>query len=209
MEMTSIETTSMKNRQLHSSQKEAMKKIAEFSGESSELDVDEWLFDLTNLFSLMKLKDETKILETMGKLTGPALRWYQENLTSFTSWNSAEKALRDRFKKFTSDSELMQEFFQIQQEENESITAFYENVIRKYRKVKKFITEKHRTFSPWTRSFCVMLPELIVVVLYLIGTGFAITLCLRTIITSKKIFSPFLFCYLSLMSNNHSCFLSL
>jgi len=142
MEMTSIETTSMENRQLHSSQKEAMKKIAEFSGESSELDVDEWLFDLTNLFSLMKLKDETKILETMGKLTGPALRWYQENLTSFTSWNSAEKALRNRFKKFTSDSELMQEFFQIQQEENQSITSFYENVIRKYRKAKKFITEK-------------------------------------------------------------------
>jgi len=54
MEMTSIETTSMENRQLHSSQKEAMKKIAEFSGESNELNVDEWLLDLTNLFTLMK-----------------------------------------------------------------------------------------------------------------------------------------------------------
>ncbi|CAF4160684.1 unnamed protein product, partial [Adineta steineri] len=64
-------------RQLHSSQKEAMKKIMEFSGESNELDIDEWLTDLTNLFGLMKLKDETKILETMGKLTGSALRWYQ------------------------------------------------------------------------------------------------------------------------------------
>jgi hypothetical protein len=142
METTSMEMTSMERKQLYASQKEALKKIAEFSGEHNELDVDEWLFDLTNLFSLMKLKDESKILETMGKLTGPALRWYQENLTSFTSWNDAEQALRDRFKKFTSDSELMQEFFQIQQEENESITAFYENFIRKYRKVKKFITEK-------------------------------------------------------------------
>ena len=83
---TSTEITSMELRQLHSSQKEAMKKIAEFSGEPNELDIDEWLFDLTNLFSLMKLKDETRILETMGKLTGPALRWYQENLTSFTNW---------------------------------------------------------------------------------------------------------------------------
>ena len=78
-EVQTIETTSMESRQLHSSLKEAMKKMAEFSGENNEPDIDEWLFDLTNLFSLMKLNDETKILETMGKLTGPALKWYQEN----------------------------------------------------------------------------------------------------------------------------------
>jgi len=69
-----MEMTSMERKQLYASQKEALKKIAEFSGEHNELDVDEWLFDLTNLFSLMKLKDESKILETMGKLTGSALR---------------------------------------------------------------------------------------------------------------------------------------
>jgi len=53
-----------------------------------------------------------------------------------------EALLKNRFKRFTSDSELMQEFFQIQQEENQSITSFYENVMRKYRKAKKFITEQ-------------------------------------------------------------------
>jgi hypothetical protein len=141
-EITSTETTSMETRQLHSSQKEALKKILEFSGESNELDIDEWLFDLTNLYSLMKLNDETKILETMGKLTGPALRWYQENLRSFTKWEETEKSLKDRFKEYTSDSQLMQEFFQIQQEENQSVSSFYEHVIRKYKKGKKFITEQ-------------------------------------------------------------------
>jgi hypothetical protein len=139
---TSMESTSMDIRQLHSSQQEAMKKIIEFSGESIEMDIDEWLYDLTNLFSLMKLKDETKILETMGKLTGSALRWYQENLTSFNDWRSAEKSLRNRFKPFISDSQLMQEFFQLRQEENQSITSFYENVIRKYRKARTLITEQ-------------------------------------------------------------------
>ncbi|CAF3279129.1 unnamed protein product, partial [Rotaria sp. Silwood2] len=89
-----METTSMETRQLHSSQKEALKKRIEFSGDVNELDIDEWLFHVNNLFSLMRLKDETKILETMGKLTGPALRWYQENLRSFINWNDAEKALR-------------------------------------------------------------------------------------------------------------------
>ncbi|CAF5162562.1 unnamed protein product, partial [Rotaria magnacalcarata] len=108
----------------------------------NETDIDEWLFDLNNLFSLMKLKDETKILETMGKLTGPALRWYQENLRSFTKWDDAEKALRDRFKEFTLGSQLMHEFFQLYQDENQSITSFYENVIRKYRKARQFITEQ-------------------------------------------------------------------
>ena len=142
VQTTSMKTTSMDVRQLHSSQQEAMKKIIEFSGESNDLDIDEWLYDLTNLFSLMKLKDETKILETMGKLNGSALRWYQENLTSFHDWESAEKALRDRFTEFTLDSHMMQEFFQLKQEENQSITSFYENVIRKYRKAKKFITEQ-------------------------------------------------------------------
>ena len=52
----------------------------------------------------------------MGKLTGSALRWYQENLNSFVCWDDAEKALKDRFKEFTSDSQLMQELFQIKQE---------------------------------------------------------------------------------------------
>ena len=58
--MASIEMTSMETRQPHSSRKEAMKKLLEFSGDSDDLDIDEWLFDLTNLFSVMKLKDETK-----------------------------------------------------------------------------------------------------------------------------------------------------
>ncbi|CAF2947838.1 unnamed protein product [Rotaria sp. Silwood2] len=52
--MQEIETNSMETRQIHSSQKEAMKKISEFSGESNENDIDEWLFDLNNIFSLMK-----------------------------------------------------------------------------------------------------------------------------------------------------------
>ena len=142
MESTSREITSMETQQLHSSQKEAMKKISEFSGEANELDIDEWLFDLNNLFSLMKLKNERRILETMGKLTGPALRWYQENLPSFINWSDAERALRDRFQEFTSDSQLMQEFFYIHQEENQSVISFYENVIRKYRKSRQFITEQ-------------------------------------------------------------------
>jgi hypothetical protein len=54
METKTVETNSMGARQLNSSQKEAMMKIIDFSGESNELDIDEWLFDLTNLFSLMK-----------------------------------------------------------------------------------------------------------------------------------------------------------
>jgi hypothetical protein len=132
----------MEIRQLHSSQKEAMKKIAEFSGESTDIGIDEWLFDLTNLFSLMKLKDETKILETMGKLTGPALKWYQENLNSFNTWNETEKALKDRFREFTSGSQLIQEFFRTQQEENQTVTSFYDNVMRKYKKAKELITEQ-------------------------------------------------------------------
>lgn len=140
-QVTSMEMSSMESRQLHSGQKEAMKKIPEFSGEENELDIDEWLFDLTNLFSLMKLNDETKILETMGKLSGPALRWYQQHLSFFTSWNETEEALKERFKQPTSDSQLMKEFFQLQQEENQSIASFYETVIRKYRKARKFITE--------------------------------------------------------------------
>ncbi|CAF1510925.1 unnamed protein product [Rotaria sp. Silwood1] len=101
--MQEMESNSMETQQLHSSQKEAIKKITEFLGESNETDIDEWLVDLNNLFSIMKFKDETTILETMGKLTGSALRWYQENLRSFTNWNDAEKPLRDRFKEFTSD----------------------------------------------------------------------------------------------------------
>jgi hypothetical protein len=141
-EATSTESNAMEARQLHSSQKEAMRKLVDFSGESDETDIEEWLYDLTNLFALMKLKDETKILETMGKLTGPALRWYQENLRSFCNWDEAETSLKDRFKEFASDSQVLQEFFQIQQEESQSVTSFYETVIRKYRKAKQFITEQ-------------------------------------------------------------------
>ncbi|CAF4029475.1 unnamed protein product [Rotaria magnacalcarata] len=57
-------------------------------------------------------------------------------------WNDAEKALRDRFKEFTSDSQLLQEFVHIHQEENQSVTSFYEHVIRKYRKARQCITKQ-------------------------------------------------------------------
>ncbi|CAM4849420.1 unnamed protein product [Rotaria magnacalcarata] len=89
-----------------------------------------------------EIKNETRILETMGKLAGPALRWYQENLRSFINWNDAEKALRNRFKEFTSNSQLMQEFVHIHQEENQSVTSFYQYVIRKYGKAQQCITEQ-------------------------------------------------------------------
>ena len=141
METTSMEMTSMKSRQLQSSQKEAMKKIMEFSGESNELDVNEWLSNLTNLFSLMKLQDAAKILETMGKLTGPALQWYQENLTSFAKWEDTERSLKDRFKEFSSDSQALQEFIT----EHQVITVLQtdvknslkEHLIRKEKDIKK------------------------------------------------------------------------
>lgn len=142
LKMPWIERSSMENRQLHSSQKEALKKIPEFSGEEHELDIDEWLFDLTNLFKLMKLNDETKILETMGKLTGPALRWYQQQLHTFNNWNETEEVLKERFKEPTSDSQLMKEFFELHQEEHQSVSSFYEMVMRKHRKASKFITER-------------------------------------------------------------------
>lgn len=140
--MQEMEINSMETRQLHSSQKKAMKKMAEFSGESNELDINEWLYDLTNLFSLIKLKDEARILETMGELTGPALRWYQENLKSFTNWSFAVHALQNRFQESTSNSQLMHEFFNIRQEENQSVISFYENVLWQYRKSRQCITEQ-------------------------------------------------------------------
>ncbi|CAF1610950.1 unnamed protein product, partial [Adineta ricciae] len=136
-----IDFTSMELRQLHASQQEAMKKINEFSGESDESDIDEWLYDLTNLFSLMKLQDETKVLMAMGKLTGSALRWYQENLTLFDGWKEAEDALHNRFQTSASIGQLIQEFFQLRQEEEQSVTSFYDTVMRKYRQIGKSITE--------------------------------------------------------------------
>lgn len=140
--MSDTEMTSMESKQLQSSQKEAMKKITEFSGESNGLDIDEWLSDLTNLYTVMQLNDQTKILETMGKLTGPALRWYQGNLRSFLSWDETEKALRNRFKEFTSTSQLLQDLFNTHQQENESVISFYENVIRRYRRAEQHVTER-------------------------------------------------------------------
>src|SRR6202044_975307 len=57
-------------------------------------------------------------------------------------WKDAEQALKNRFKEYTSNSQTMQEFFRIKQEENQTLTSFYENVIRKYRKANEFITEQ-------------------------------------------------------------------
>ena len=132
----------MEDRQLHSSQKEALKKIPEYAGETSEFDIDEWLSNLTGLFDMIKLNGAARILETMGKLNGSALRWYQENLAKFTGWEEVENALRERFTERLSNSQLMQELMQIQQEENQSVTSFYEAVTRKQRQSKGFITDQ-------------------------------------------------------------------
>ncbi|CAF1541480.1 unnamed protein product, partial [Adineta ricciae] len=77
----------------------------------------------------------------MGKLTGSALRWYQENLTLFDSWKEAEDALHNRFRTSASIGQLIQEFFQLRQEEEQSVTSFYDMVMRKYRQLGKSITE--------------------------------------------------------------------
>lgn len=132
----------MEDRQLHSSQKEALKKVPEFSGETSDLDVDEWLSNLIDLFDMIKLNGTARILETMGKLNGVALQWYQANLTKFSGWEQAENALRERFTEQLSTGRLTQELMRMQQGENQSVTSFYEAVIRKQRKSKGFITDQ-------------------------------------------------------------------
>lgn len=145
MSLTPISSTQMslmESRQLHSGQQEALKKIPEFSGEDNEEDIEEWLLDLTSLFSLMKLTDETKMLETMGKLTGPALKWYQQQLSNLSAWEDITEALQERFKKPTSTNQLVLEFLQLRQEENQSIISFYEIVVRKSQRIKRFITEQ-------------------------------------------------------------------
>ena len=101
----------MEDRQLHSSQKEALEKMLEFSGETNKIAIHEWLSNLVNLFDMIKLK----FLETMGKLKESALRWYQENLAKFTGWQEVEHALRERFTERLSDSQLKQEEFKSSQ----------------------------------------------------------------------------------------------
>ncbi len=45
------------------------------------------------------------------------MKWYQKNSSPFITWDDAENTLRDQFKEFTSGNQLMQEFFQIEQEQ--------------------------------------------------------------------------------------------
>ena len=78
----------------------------------------------------------------MGKLTGLALRWYRENLHLVITWENAEQSLRNRFKKYTTNCQLWHDFFRTRQAKNQSVIAFYENVIKKYRKGKRCITEE-------------------------------------------------------------------
>lgn len=100
-----------------------------------------------SLSVLLQPNDQTKILETMGKLTGLALRWYHGNLQSFFSWDDTENALRNRFKEFTSTSQLLEDLLNTCQQENESVISFYENVIRRYHRAQ---TTCHGTTSHYS-----------------------------------------------------------
>ena len=108
--MASMETPSMESRQPHSSHKEAMKKLLEFSGDSDDLDIDEWLFDLTNLFSVMKLKDETKNdLSTSCSavnIIDEILFDQQQALITFTQDSEHGKKINDYLEKLTNEARV-------------------------------------------------------------------------------------------------------
>ena len=101
---------SMESRQPYSSHKEAMKKVLEFSGEASDLDIDEWLFDWTNLFSVMKLKDETKNdLSTSCSavnIIDEILFDQQQALITFTQDSEHGKKINDYLEKLTNEARV-------------------------------------------------------------------------------------------------------
>ena len=105
-----MKTTSMESRQPHASHKEAMKKLLEFSGDSDDLDIDEWLFDLTNLFSVMKLKDETKTdLSTSCSavnIIDEILFDQQQALITFTQDSEHGKKINDYLEKLTNEARV-------------------------------------------------------------------------------------------------------
>ena len=103
---------SMETRQPHSSHKEAMKKLLEFSGDSDDLDIDEWLFDLTNLFSIMKLKDETKNKNYLStscsavNIIDEILFDQQQALITFTQDSEHDKKINDYLEKLTNEARV-------------------------------------------------------------------------------------------------------
>ena len=68
MEATTTELNWTETRQMHSGRKEVMRKLGDYSRDSDAIDVEEWQFELTNLFASMKLKDKARVSEPYSEL---------------------------------------------------------------------------------------------------------------------------------------------
>ncbi|CAF1076984.1 unnamed protein product [Didymodactylos carnosus] len=100
-----------------------------FSGQSSD-DTERFLKSVEVITTNENVKDDNQRLEIVrGKLTQSAGRWFDDNQTSYETSDDFEKAFRIRYSSSTVSQSKFEKLKQRKQEEHESVTQYYDDVI--------------------------------------------------------------------------------
>ena len=108
--------------------RECLTNLEKFNG-SEETKTIQFINNIERIGRMIKTNDDILHCMCISKLDGEAKRWYENN-TSFAEWKTLKLELVERFTISDSISRTFEQLKQRKQQPNESITSYYEDIIK-------------------------------------------------------------------------------
>lgn len=108
--------------------RECLTNLEKFNG-NEETKAVQFINNIERIGRMIKANDEILHCMCISKLDGEAKRWYENN-TSLIEWETLKSSLLDRFTSSDSTSRTFEQLKQRKQQPNESITSYYDDVIK-------------------------------------------------------------------------------
>lgn len=108
--------------------RECLTNLEKFNG-NEETKAVQFINNIERIGRMIKANDEILHCMCISKLDGEAKRWYENN-TLLAEWKPLKFSLLDRFTSSDSTSKMFEQLKQRKQQPNESITSYYDDVIK-------------------------------------------------------------------------------
>ena len=106
----------------------SVEKWPKFCGKNNE-NVSKWLKDITNELNLVKLTDEQKLSVIQTCLVDDARRWFINNMSSLTTWNSFVSQLQKTFSSPIHQELALRKVGTRQQAVDETVLHYYNDMV--------------------------------------------------------------------------------
>lgn len=108
--------------------RECLTNLDKFTGCDEKRTI-QFINNIERIGRMIKASDDILHCMCIAKLDGEAKRWYENNIL-LTEWKTLKVALLERFTSSDSTSRTFEQLKQRKQQPNESITSYYDDIIR-------------------------------------------------------------------------------